>query len=84
MQPIDDLTDLERDILAFERQRWKYSGAKETAVRETFDMSMTRYLQVLNHLLDNPAAEAVDPQTVHRLTRLRAARARQRSRSRAG
>ena len=37
------LSDRDRDILEFERQWWKYAGAKETAVREKFDMSSTRY-----------------------------------------
>jgi hypothetical protein len=36
-----ELTDLDREILDFERQWWKYAGAKEPTVRETFDMSST-------------------------------------------
>ena len=43
-------------ILDFERQWWKYAGAKEQAVREKFDMSSTRYYQVLNALIDRPEA----------------------------
>ncbi len=46
-----DARDLE--ILAFERQWWKYAGAKEQAIKELFDMSSTRYYQVLNALIDN-------------------------------
>jgi hypothetical protein len=42
------LTEREQEILAFERQWWRYAGAKEQAVRELFDMSATRYYQVLN------------------------------------
>jgi hypothetical protein len=42
------LGDLEREILDFEQQWWKYAGAKETAVRERFDMSSTPYYQVLS------------------------------------
>lgn len=79
----DQLTELEERLLAFERQWWKYPGAKETAVRERFDMSSTRYYQVLNTLIDRPAALAHDPMLVHRLRRLRTARARQRSAARA-
>ena len=48
------LSDRDREILEFERQWWKYAGAKETAVREKFDMSSTRYYQVLNALIDRP------------------------------
>ena len=48
------LTEREQEILAFERQWWKYAGAKEQAIRELFDMSATRYYQVLNALIDRP------------------------------
>lgn len=72
------LTDRDRDILEFERQRWKYAGAKETAILDRFGLSATRYFQILDHLLDLPAAEAHDPQLVHRLRRVREARRRQR------
>jgi hypothetical protein len=70
------LTRQERDILAFERQWWRYAGAKEQAIRDLFDLSATRYYQVLNGLLDRPEALAFDPVTVQRLRRLRAARLR--------
>ena len=59
----DGLTRRDREILAFERQWWKYAGAKEQAIRELFDMSTTRYYQVLNALIDTPAALAADPTT---------------------
>ena len=63
-------------ILAFERQWWKYAGAKEQAIRELFDMSATRYYQVLNALIDSPAALAHDPMLVKRLRRMRLPAAR--------
>ena len=75
----DHLTELDERMLAFERQWWKYPGAKETAVWVQFDMSSTRYYQLLNSLIDRPAALAHDPMLVRRLRRLRDARARQRS-----
>jgi hypothetical protein len=80
----DGLERRDREILAFERQWWKYAGAKEQAIRELFDMSSTRYYQVLNALIDSPAALAADPMLVKRLRRLRAARQRQRSARRLG
>ena len=49
-----ELSTRDREILAFERQWWKYAGAKEQAVRELFDMSATRYYQLLNILIDRP------------------------------
>ncbi|MDQ1722899.1 MAG: hypothetical protein QOI26_2633 [Pseudonocardiales bacterium] len=78
------LSRRDREILAFERQWWKYAGAKEQAIRELFDMSATRYYQVLNGLIDTPEALAADPMLVKRLRRLRASRQRQRSARRLG
>src|ERR1700750_771244 len=86
-QPDDDhvgLTARDADMLDFERQWWKYAGAKEQAVREKFDMSSTRYYQVLNALIDRPEALEHDPLLVRRLRRLRATRQRQRSARRLG
>ena len=80
----DELSERDRQILEFERQWWKYAGAKEQAIRDLFDMSATRYYQVLNALLDNPAAMAADPMLVKRLRRMRAARQRARSARRLG
>ncbi|MFT4264770.1 MAG: DUF3263 domain-containing protein [Nocardioides sp.] len=79
-----ELSDRDREILDFERQWWKFAGAKEAAVREKFDMSGTRYYQVLNALIDRPEALEADPLLVRRLRRLRAARQRQRSARRLG
>ena len=78
------LSDREREILAFERQWWKYAGAKEQAVRDLFDLSATRYYQVLNALIDRPEALVADPMLVKRLRRLRATRQRTRSVRRLG
>ncbi len=78
------LSDRDREIIAFERQWWKYAGAKEQAIRELFDMSATRYYQVLNALIDNPLALEADPMLIKRLRRLRASRQRARSARRLG
>ncbi|EGD42275.1 MULTISPECIES: DUF3263 domain-containing protein [Nocardioides] len=78
------LSERDKQILDFERQWWKYAGAKEAAVREAFNMSATRYYQVLNALIDKPEALEADPLLVRRLRRLRAARQRQRSARRLG
>lgn len=67
------------EILEFERQWWRYSGAKEQGVREQFDMSATRYYQILNGLIDSPDALAHDPLLVKRLRRMRESRQRARS-----
>jgi len=47
-------------------------------------MSSTRYYQVLNGLLDHPAALEHDPMLIKRLRRLRASRQRARSARRLG
>ncbi len=78
------LSERDRAILAFERQWWKYAGAKETAIRELFDLSATRYYQVLNSLIDDPDALAADPLLVKRLRRMRDERQRARSARRLG
>ncbi|HST67467.1 MAG TPA: DUF3263 domain-containing protein [Mycobacteriales bacterium] len=83
-EPADGLTRREREILAFERQWWKYAGAKEQAIKDLFDMSATRYYQVLNALIDRPESLAADPMLVKRLRRLRASRQRARSARRLG
>ena len=70
------LTPREAEMLAFERQWWKYAGAKEQAIRELFDMSATRYYQVLNTLIDRSEALERDPMLVKRLRRTRDARRR--------
>ena len=81
---VDGLKRRDREILAFERQWWKYAGAKEQAIRELFDMSATRYYQVLNALLDKPEALAADPLLIKRLRRLRTSRQRTRAARRLG
>jgi hypothetical protein len=70
------LDERAEEILAFERRWWKHAGAKEQAIRDTFGLSATRYYQVLNGLLDDPAALVRDPVLVGRLRRLRASRSR--------
>jgi len=65
------LTDRERDILTFERNWWKHAGDKHKHIRESFDLSPTRYYQLLNALLERPEALAFDGMLVKRLRRLR-------------
>jgi hypothetical protein len=84
MDAATPLSERERDILAFERQWWSHPGAKEAAIRERFEMSTTRYYQVLNDLIERPAAMEAEPALVKRLRRLRSVRARARSTGRRG
>ncbi|MCL2594532.1 MAG: DUF3263 domain-containing protein [Promicromonosporaceae bacterium] len=73
------LSERDAEILAFERQWWKYAGAKEHAINELFSLTPTRYYQILNALIDSPAALATDPMLVKRLRRQRDTRHRARS-----
>jgi hypothetical protein len=81
---IGQLDERERQVLEFERQWWRYAGAKEQAIRELFGLSATRYYQLLNALIDKPEALVADPMLVKRLRRLRASRQRVRSARRLG
>lgn len=75
-----NLSDLEVRILDFERQWWKYAGAKDAAIRELFDLSTRSYYELLNNLIDREDALAASPLLVRRLRRLRQARISARSR----
>ena len=75
---MEELDERERSVLDFERSWWKHAGVKEQAIKERFEMSATRYYQLLNELLEKPAAMAYDPILVKRLKRLRVYRQRQR------
>ena len=83
--PTAGLSERDREIIAFERQWWKYAGSKETAIKELFDMSLDALL---------PGAQRPDRPTrrpssttrcsIKRLRRLRASRQRARSARRLG
>jgi hypothetical protein len=72
------LTERDRAILDFERSWWTEPGPKDTAILERFELSATRYYQILNELLDMPEALEHDPLLVRRLQRLRGRRRRER------
>lgn len=71
---MSELTDEEKRLLDFEGQWWIYMGAKEDEIRRRFGISATRYAQLINALIDRPAALAYAPVTVKRLCRIRARR----------
>lgn len=73
------LTDRDRAILDFERSWWTIGGPKETAIQERFELSASRYYELLGELMDDPAAMDHDPLLVRRLRRLRDARRRART-----
>ena len=77
-QPADGhgsaLSARDTSILDFEREWWRHAGAKEEAIRSQFSLSTARYYQVLNAVIDLPAAVRHDPMLVGRLQRARDAR----------
>lgn len=76
------LSDRDRAIIDFERSWWAEPGPKEAAIRERFEVSPTRYYELLAGLLDSAEADAYDPLVVRRLRRLRDRRRRARYESR--
>lgn len=75
----EQLSELAVHVLAFEHERarqdrMRHDRTKEAEIRVEFEMSPARYYQVLNRVIDSPAALAYDPQLVSRLQRLRHAR----------
>jgi len=76
------LTERDRAILDFERSWWSESGPKELAIQERFELSATRYYQLLGELLESDDALAYDELVVRRLRRLRDRRRRLRTEER--
>ena len=67
-----NLTDLEKRILDFEGKWWADLKTKDGHIRGEFDVTATRYYQLLNGLIDRPEALGYAPQTVRRVLRRRA------------
>ena len=78
------LTELETQILEFERTWWRHAGAKESSIKELFNLTPPAYYQMLNNLIDQPAALMAQPLLVKRLLRLRDQRTASRSSTKLG
>ena len=72
------LTDRDRAIIEFERTWWSEESSKEVLIRENFDLSTTRYYEILGELIDSREAYEFDPLVIRRLRRLRDRRRRAR------
>jgi hypothetical protein len=72
------LSDRDRAILDFERSWWTEAGPKDTAIRDRFELSGTRYYQLLTELIDDQEALDYDPLLIRRLRRARDRRRRAR------
>lgn len=73
------LTVFEADLLDFEASAHLAPEGKDAAILSRFDLSMPRYYQELNVLIDRPEALAHSPLLVKRLRRLRERRQQNRS-----
>ena len=78
------LSELENKILEFERTWWRHAGAKESSIKELFNLTPPAYYQMLNNLIDRPAALMAQPLLVKRLLRLRDQRTASRSSTKLG
>ena len=72
------LTDRDRAIIEFERTWWSEDASKESIIRERFELSTTRYYELLGELIDSDEAYEIDPLVIRRLRRLRDRRRRAR------
>ncbi|WIC40245.1 helix-turn-helix DNA binding protein [Gordonia phage Holliday] len=68
------MTDEEKAMLDLAGQRWNYPGSLEQRVRDEFGISLTRFYQRVNQLIDTEEALAYSPVVVNRLRRLRTRR----------
>ena len=89
LMPVSDpantgLSELEIKMLDFERGWWRYAGAKESSIKELFNMTPPAYYQALNNLIDREVALLAQPILVKRLRRLREGRTSARSASKLG
>ena len=78
------LSELELKMLEFERTWWRHAGAKESSIKELFNLTPPAYYQMLNNLIDREAALLAEPLLVKRLLRVRQQRNAARSSSKLG
>jgi hypothetical protein len=76
---VDELTGHQQEILDFERQWWRYAGAKAVELEKRLGLTPVAYYRELNRIIDLPAAMEHDPSLVRRLQRARTLRRRRRA-----
>lgn len=81
---MSELSERDRAILDLAGCPYAFEGRREQDIRDLFDMSATRFWQIVGALLEDPAALAYAPGTVNRLRRLRDKRRLERSAARMG
>lgn len=78
-EAVTGLTEQDYAMLDFEEGWFTAEVPKEQAIMANFGISVTRYYQRLNGLIDDPAALEYKPLLVKRLRRLRSQRQAARS-----
>lgn len=61
----------EVSVVEFAARAPRQVGAREEAIVQELGISPVRYYQLLNRLVDNPAAWELDPHVMGRIARLR-------------
>ncbi len=74
-----DLTDLERALLALERDWWRDGASRAEAARRRLGLAAADHARLIGALIDRSDAEAHDPVLVRRLRRMRDARRSERA-----
>lgn len=65
------LTQLERNIIALEKRRFRYQGSKEQAISRDLGLTPIAYYQHLNTMMDDPRVIAQAPDLMRRLRQRR-------------
>ncbi len=73
-----ELTERDLKILDLEQNWWTRAGSKHQQIADSLDLSITRYHEILDEVIDSPAAMNHDPLLVLRLRRMRDERRRSR------
>ncbi len=73
-----ELTKRDLGILELERTWWTHPASRARQIADTLDISLTRYHELLDQLIDSPEALEHDPLLVLRLRRMREDRRRSR------
>ncbi len=70
------MTDDDKRMLDLAAARWNYAGNLEQTVRDEFGISLTRFFQRVNQIIDTREALEYSPHAVNRLRRIRSGRPR--------
>ena len=66
---MDELTERQKDLLAFERKWWLSGAGRAQAIRDRFAVSPARFHRELAAVVHSDAALVYDPLLVRRLRR---------------